>query len=70
MHMSRLEFQGMGEVASPKSIDAGVEINAICGYGDNDELIYDSFINPKYKVSLQKISEHVYVLKLRLGQSG
>ena len=51
MQLSRLEFQGMGEVASPKSLDAGITLNAVCGFGDSDELIYDCFINPKYKVS-------------------
>ena len=51
MQLSRMEFQGMGEVASPKNVDAGAAINGICGYSENDELIYDCFINPKYKVS-------------------
>ena len=40
----------MGEVASPKNIDAAPAINGICQYSDNEELIYDCFINPKYKV--------------------
>ena len=50
MQMGRLEFQGMGEVASPKTLDAGVDINAILQFSDSDEAIYDCFINPKYKV--------------------
>lgn len=50
MQLSRMEFQGMGEVASPKNIDAGPAINGICNFGDNDELIYDCLINPKCKV--------------------
>ena len=77
MQLGRMEFQGMGEVASPKNIDAAADINGMCvclyfyfyhniqhqcfimtmaifrcGYSDNEELIYDCFINPKYKVIL------------------
>ena len=50
MQMSRLEFQGMGEVASPKSLDAGETLNQMCHFGDSGEAIYDAFINPKFKV--------------------
>ena len=50
MHLSTLEFQGMGEIASPKSIDAGEFINNILKFGDSGEVLYDCFINPKYKV--------------------
>ena len=66
MQLGRMEFQGMGEVASPKNLDAAPAINGIsyqpinqsinqsgiCQYSDNEELIYDCFINPKYKVIL------------------
>ena len=38
------------QVASPKNLDAAPAINGICQYSDNEELIYDCFINPKYKV--------------------
>ena len=50
MHMSRLEFQGMGEVASAKNLDAGESLNQMCNFADSGEAIYDAFINPKYKV--------------------
>ena len=30
MQLGRMEFQGMGEVASPKNIDAAPAINGIC----------------------------------------
>ena len=43
--------QGMGEVASPKSLDGGEKINSILNFCDSAEGIYDAFINPKYKVS-------------------
>ena len=43
-------FQGMGEVASPKSLDGGEKINSILNFCDSPEGIYDAFINPKYKV--------------------
>jgi hypothetical protein len=47
----RMEFQGMGEVASPKSLDAGVRMNELLGFANSGEEIYDRFINPKFKVS-------------------
>ena len=50
MQMSRLEFTGMGEVASPKSLDAGEFLNSILNFADSGEAIYDAFINPKFKV--------------------
>merc|ERR1719151_291008 len=49
MVLSQLEFQGMGEVASPKSLDGGEKINSILNFCDSAEGIYDAFINPKYK---------------------
>ena len=56
MHMSRMEFQGMGEIASAKSIDAGEWVNSILNFSDSGETLYDCFINPKYKVYNIKIS--------------
>merc|ERR1712012_763429 len=53
MVLSQLEFQGMGEVASPKSLDGGAKINSILNFCDSDEGIYDAFINPKYKVGTE-----------------
>jgi hypothetical protein len=45
-----MEFQGMGEVASPKSLDAGNTLNILLSFGNSGEEIYDRFINPKFKV--------------------
>jgi len=53
MVLSQLEFQGMGEVASPKSLDGGEKINSILNFCDSPEGIYDAFINPKYKVGTE-----------------
>ena len=50
MHFSKLEFTGMGEVASPKSLDAGENLNNILHFAESGEAMYDAFINPKYKV--------------------
>ena len=50
MHLSRMEFQGMGEIASPKNLDAGEFVNKILNFADSGEVLYDCFINPKYKV--------------------
>ena len=49
--VGRLEFQGMGEVASPKTLDAGMRINELLNFGNSGEEIYDRFINPKFKVN-------------------
>ena len=50
MQMSRLEFTGMGEVASPKNLDAGETCNEVLQFAESGEALYDAFINPKYKV--------------------
>merc|ERR1719481_965997 len=57
MHLSRLEFQGMGEVASPKSLEAGEIINQICNFADSGETLYDCFINPKFKVGVEWVNK-------------
>ena len=43
-------FQGMGEVASPKTLDAGNRLNDLLHFAPSGEEIYDRFINPKFKV--------------------
>ena len=40
----------MGEMASPKNLDAGENLNNILNFADSGEALYDAFINPKYKV--------------------
>jgi myosin heavy chain 6/7 len=52
MQFSKLEFQGMGEVASPKNLDAGEHLNSILNFADTGEAMYDAFINPKFKVNI------------------
>ena len=56
MHLSRLEFTGMGEMASPKNLDAGETLNKLLNFADTGETLYDAFINPKYKVEIVHIS--------------
>ena len=58
MHASRLEFTGMGEVASPKNLDAGEVLNDVLHFAETGEAMYDAFINPKYKV-IYKLSTRV-----------
>jgi hypothetical protein len=41
----------MGEVASPKTLDAGNIANETLGFAQSGEELYDRFINPKFKVS-------------------
>ena len=40
----------MGEVASPKTLDAGNIVNEVLNFAGSGEEIYDRFINPKFKV--------------------
>lgn len=41
----------MGEVASPKNLDAGNIANETLGFANSGEELYDRFINPKFKVT-------------------
>jgi hypothetical protein len=56
-----MEFQGMGEVASPKNLDAGMRMNELLNFANSGEEIYDRFINPKFKVRLDTPSRGTYV---------
>ena len=70
MQMSRLEFTGMGEVASPKNLDAGETCNNILQFADTGEALYDAFINPKYKVVIHfEKSQLLFFLRLVLSGS-
>ena len=57
-----ISSKGMGEVASPKSLDGGEKINSILNFCDSAEGIYDAFINPKYKVG-----EHQFIIFMELN---
>ena len=46
----RLQFQGLGEVATPKTLDDGNHLNEMLNFSSSGEDIYDRFINPKFKV--------------------
>merc|ERR1712002_288363 len=67
MQFSRLEFQGMGEVASPKSLDAGEHLNSILNFADSGEAIYDAFINPKFKVGAEWVNKTQNVTAVTVG---
>jgi len=67
MQFSRLEFQGMGEVASPKSLDAGELLNNILNFGESGEAIYDAFINPKFKVGTEWVNKTQNVVAVTVG---
>ena len=70
MQMSRLEFTGMGEVASPKNLDAGETCNNILQFAESGEALYDAFINPKYKVVIHfEKSQLLFFLRLVLSGS-
>jgi len=57
MILSQLEFQGMGEVASPKNLDAGNKANEILNFAGSGEELYDRFINPKFKVGAEWVNK-------------
>merc|ERR1719292_9726 len=65
--MSRLEFQGMGEVASPKNLDAGEHLNSILNFAASGEAIYDAFINPKFKVGTEWVNKTQNVVAVTVG---
>merc|ERR1719489_405753 len=67
MQMSRLEFTGMGEVASPKSLDAGETCNEILHFAESGEALYDAFINPKYKVGTEWVNKTQNVVAVTVG---
>merc|ERR1711915_500362 len=67
MQFSRLEFQGMGGVASPKSLDAGELLNNILNFGESGEAIYDAFINPKFKVGTEWVNKTQNVVAVTVG---
>merc|ERR1719381_438843 len=57
MILSKCEFQGMGEVASPKTLDAGNTLNEMLNFSSSGEDIYDRFINPKFKVGTEWVNK-------------
>merc|ERR1719187_1876334 len=57
MVLSQLEFQGMGEVASPKSLDGGEKLNEMLHFSSSGEDIYDRFIKPKFKVGTEWVNK-------------
>ena len=64
-----ISSQGMGEVASPKSLDGGEKINSILNFCDSPEGIYDAFINPKYKVG-EQFTIFIELNGIDLGRNG
>merc|ERR1711970_850049 len=57
MTLSKLEFQGLGEVATPKTLDDGNHLNEMLHFSNNGEDIYDRFINPKFKVGTEWVNK-------------
>ena len=53
-----MEYTGMGEVASPKGLDAGNELNDLLKFSNSGEDMYDRYINPKFKVCFHVI--HIF----------
>ena len=69
MHISKMEFTGVGEMASPKSLDAGETVNNLLNFADSGETLYDCFINPKYKVSLSSVEQIMLFMLFILNSS-
>merc|ERR1711936_638590 len=67
MQFSRMEFQGMGEVASPKNLDAGETLNTLLQFADSGEVLYDCFINPKFKVGTEWVNKTQNVVAVTVG---
>ena len=69
MQLSTLEFSGVGEVASPKNLDAGEFINEILQFADSGEALYDAFINPKYKVGTEWVNKTQNLNSVTVGSA-
>ena len=69
MHMSKMEFTGMGEMASPKNLDAGETINKVLNFAESGETLYDCFINPKYKVGTEWVNKTQNLTAVTVGIS-
>merc|ERR1719410_1660352 len=67
MQLSTLEFSGVGEVASPKNLDAGEFINEILQFAESGEALYDAFINPKYKVGTEWVNKTQNLTAVTVG---
>merc|ERR1719381_132630 len=67
MILSKCEFQGMGEVASPKTLDAGNTLNEILHFSGSGEDIYDRFINPKFKVGTEWVNKTQNLTAVTVG---
>jgi len=57
MILSRLEFQGHGEVTTHKDLEAGQTLAEMCGYCESAEELYDRFCNPKIKVGTEWVTK-------------
>ena len=67
MHLSTLEFSGVGEVASPKTLTGGELVNEILQFAESGETLYDCFINPKYKVGTEWVNKTQNLVAVTVG---
>ncbi|QQP54482.1 Myosin heavy chain 1, partial [Caligus rogercresseyi] len=50
MHLSKLEFNGHGEVTTAKNLDAGNDVLSLFNWCDSAEELYDRFCNPRLRL--------------------
>ena len=67
MILSTLEFSGVGECASPKTLTGGECANEILGFAESGETLYDCFINPKYKVGTEWVNKTQNLVAVTVG---
>ena len=57
----------MGEVASPKNLEAGELVNTVLNFAESGEVLYDCFINPKFKVGTEWVNKTQNLVAVTVG---
>ena len=57
----------MGEVASPKNLEAGELVNTVLNFAESGEVLYDCFINPKFKVGMEWVNKTQNLVAVTVG---
>ena len=57
----------MGEVASPKNLEAGEMVNTVLNFAESGEVLYDCFINPKFKVGMEWVNKTQNLVAVTVG---
>uniref|UniRef100_A0A0K2T980 Myosin heavy chain 1 [Tribolium castaneum] n=1 Tax=Lepeophtheirus salmonis TaxID=72036 RepID=A0A0K2T980_LEPSM len=67
MHLSKLEFNGHGEITTAKNLDAGTDILSLFNWCDSADELYDRFCNPKIKVGMEWVNKSQNLTNVMVG---